>query len=71
MSFNENGKNFCLSLHYNGAYSYLIFNGEEIVKFKEKDSEIQPIPLYVGNFSRPLYFPADIYGRLFKLNFGL
>ena len=29
---------FCLSLHYNGANSYLFFNGLEIIKFKAKDS---------------------------------
>ena len=28
---------FCLSLHYNGANSYLFVNGTEIVKFKAKD----------------------------------
>ena len=51
MNFNENGKKFCLSLYYNRAYNYLIFNGEEIVKFKVKDSEILPIPLSLENFS--------------------
>ena len=29
---------FCLSLHYNGANSYLFVNGLEIIKFKAKDS---------------------------------
>ena len=32
-------KKFCLSLHYNGANSYLLVNGTEIFKFKAKDSE--------------------------------
>ena len=32
-------KKFCLSLHYNGANSYLFVNGTEIYKFKAKDSE--------------------------------
>ena len=31
---------FCLSLHYNGSNSYLFVNGNEIHKFKAKDSEI-------------------------------
>ena len=30
---------FCLSFHYNGANSYLFFNGTEIYKFKAKDSK--------------------------------
>ena len=29
----ENSKKFCLSLHYNGANSYLFVNGAEIIKF--------------------------------------
>ena len=52
-------KVFCLSLHYNGANSYLFFNGKEMVKFKVKDSEIVATPLCLGNnfkrnFKRPL-----------------
>ena len=35
--------NFCLSLHYNGASSYLFVNGTEIIKFRAKDSEIVAI----------------------------
>ena len=31
---------YCLSLHYNGANSYLFVNGTEIIKFKAKDSNI-------------------------------
>ena len=30
-----------MSLHYNGANSYLFINGTEIHKFKAKDSEIE------------------------------
>ena len=40
INFTENNKKFCLSLHDNGANSYLFVNGKEIHKFKEKDSEI-------------------------------
>ena len=40
ISFTENNKKFCLSLHYNGANSYLFVNGIEIHKFKAKNSEI-------------------------------
>ena len=41
-----------MSLHYNGAYSYLFVNGTEIYKFKVKDSEIVATPLYLGNISK-------------------
>ena len=45
-------KKFCLSLHYNGANSYLFVNGTEIIKFKAKDSEIVASPLCLGNISK-------------------
>ena len=44
-------KKFCLSLHYNGANSYLFVNGTEIIKFKAKDSEIITNPLCLGTIS--------------------
>ena len=43
---------FCLSLHYNGANSYLFVNDTEIYKFKAKDSEIVATPLCLGNISK-------------------
>ena len=50
--FTEHNKKFCLSLHYNGANSYLLVNGKEIHKFKAKDSEIVATPLCLGNISK-------------------
>ena len=52
INFTENNKKFCLSLHYNGANSYLFANGTEIHKFKAKDSEIVASPLCLGNISK-------------------
>ena len=43
---------FYLSLHYNGANSYLFVNGTETIKFKAKDSEITAYLLCLGNISR-------------------
>ena len=48
----KNPQNFCLSLHYNGANSYLFANDTEIIKFKGKDSEILPYSLCLGNTSK-------------------
>ena len=45
-------KTFCLSLHYNGATSYLFFNGTGIYKFKAKDSKIIVSRLCLGNISK-------------------
>ena len=45
-------KKFCLTLHYNGANSYLFVNGTEIFKFKAKDSKVVPSPLCLGNISK-------------------
>ena len=52
INFTEHSKKFCLSLHYNGANSYLFVNGKEIHKFKAKDSEIVATPLCLGNISK-------------------
>ena len=45
-------KKFCLSLHYNGANSYLFVNGTKIIKFRAKDFEIAATPLCLGNISK-------------------
>ena len=52
VNFTDNGDKYCLSLHYNGANSYLFVNGTEIYKFKAKDSEIVATPLCLGNISK-------------------
>ena len=52
INFTENNEKFCLSLHYNGANSYLFVNGTEIHKFKGKDPGIVANPLYLGNDSK-------------------
>ena len=52
ISFTEHNKKFCLSLHYNGANSYLFVNGKEIHKFKTKDSEIVATPLFLVSLSK-------------------
>ena len=45
-------KKFCVSLHYNGANSYLFVNDNEIYKYKVKDSEIVGTPSCLRNISR-------------------
>ena len=52
INFSKDNIKFCLSLHYNGANSYLFVNGTEIYKFKAKDSEIVATPLCLGNVSK-------------------
>ena len=52
INFTVKRKKNCLSLHYNGANSYLFVNGTEIYKFKAKDSEIVATPLCLGNISK-------------------
>ena len=52
INFTVTKKKFCLSLHYNGANSYLFVNGKEIVKFKAKDSAFVATPLCLGNISK-------------------
>ena len=69
-------KKVCLSLHYNRDSSYLFVNGEEIINFKAKDSEIVPYPLHLGNVSKdfPLLNTTNtgLYGYIydFSVNYG-
>ena len=57
INFTKDTKKFCLSLHYNGANSYLFVNGTEIIKFKAKDSNIVARTLCLRNISRD--WPTD------------
>ena len=52
INFTKKYKKFCLSLHYNGANSYLFVNGTEIHKFKAKGTEIVTSLLCLGNISK-------------------
>ena len=52
INFTITKKKFCLSLHYNGANSYLFVNGTEIYKFKAKESEISLGSICLGNISK-------------------
>ena len=52
INFTVTKKKFSLSLHYNGANSYLFVDSTEIYKFKAKDSEIAASPLCLGNISK-------------------
>ena len=52
VDFTLTKKKFCLSLHYNGASSYLFANGTEIYKFKAKDCKILVGTVCLGNISK-------------------
>ena len=52
INFSKDNIKFCLSLHYNGANSYLLVNGTEIIKFNAKDSKIVASPLCLANISK-------------------
>ena len=65
--FTVTKKKICLSLHYNGDNSYLFVNGEEIINFNAKDSEIVPYPLCLGNISKDLSPPELSISRPFQL----
>ena len=54
INFTVTKKKFCLSLHYNGANSYLFVNGTKIYEFKVKDSEIVVSPSCLENISKDL-----------------
>ena len=52
INFTNTNEQFCLSLHYNGANSYLFVNGTEIYKFKAKNSQIVACPFCLNNISK-------------------
>ena len=52
INFTLTRNKFCLSLHYNGANSYLFVNGTKIYKFKAKDSKVLVGPVCLGNISK-------------------
>ena len=54
INFTENNKKFFLSLHDNGANSYLFINGTDIIEFKAKVSEIAATPLCLGDISKEI-----------------
>ena len=49
-NFTDPGKKFLLSLHYNGAESYLFVNGRQELKFKCKTDQLVKEKLCLGNF---------------------
>ena len=59
-------------MHYNGANSYLVVNGTEIIKFKAKDSEIVANPLCLGNisevFSVTNIIKTELYGYVYNFS---
>ena len=57
INFTKKNIKFCLSLHCNGANSYLFVNSTETIKFKAKDSEIRAYSLCLGNISKD--WPQD------------
>ena len=52
INFTEHNKNFCLSLHCNGANGYCFINGKEIHKIRAKDSETVATQLRSENTSK-------------------
>ena len=66
INFTKTDAKFYLSLHYNGANSYLFVNDTEIHKFKAKDFEIVTTPLCLGKIVTD--FPADNMKKKKKKN---
>ena len=57
INFTVTRKKFCLSLHYNGANSYLLVNGTKIYKSKTNNSVTVAAPLFLENLSK--YWSVD------------
>ena len=50
-NFTDPGKNFIISLHYNGDESYFFVNGRQELKFKAKTDQLCKEKLCIGNLS--------------------
>ena len=72
MNFTKSNKKLCLSLHYNGADSYVFVNGTESHKFKAKDSEITTDAMLLGNISGCLFVAnmkqTGLYGYVYDFS---
>ena len=68
-NFMDPGKEFILSLHYNGDNSYLFVNGREELKLKTKTDQIINKNLCLGNLSnycgRDHSAKTSLYGNIY------
>ena len=68
INFSKENTKFCLSLHYNGANSYLFVNGTEIIKFKAKDSEILAYSLCLASISKDWLQKTGFNGYIYDFS---
>ena len=72
INFSAIGRKFCLSLHYNGANSYLFVNCIEMIKFKTKDSELDSNILCFENSSKDFSVnemkKPGLYGTVYEFS---
>ena len=68
-NFTDFGKNFMLSLHYNGDDSYLFVNGRRELKFKAKTDQLIKEKLCIGNLSDQWTMSESektgVYGKIY------
>ena len=73
--FTETRLKFVLSLHYNGADSYLFVNDRQELKFKAKTDQLVKEKLCIGNLSDQWTTSKSektgLYGNIYKLCSGL
>ena len=69
-NFTDFGKEFVLSLHYNGDNSYLFVNGRPELKFKAKTYQLVKEKLCIGNLSdkwtRSESEKTGAYGKIYN-----
>ena len=72
INFRATGRRFSLNLRYNGANSLLFVNGNEMIKFKGKDSELGSNILCLGNiykdFSVSNMKKTGLYGTVYEFS---
>ena len=73
-NFTVDNKIFCLSLHYNGANSYLFVNDKKVTKFDVKNSELIKYSICLGglskNFTENSRKDTGLYGNVYDFSVG-
>ena len=63
ISFTENNKKFCVSLHRNEPNSYLFVNCTKIYSFKATDSEIVAFQKTAASLNSPFFIGLDNFNE--------
>ena len=65
INFSRPNSKLCLSLHYNGSYSFLFVNATKMYHFKARNSKIKKYSLCLENISKDFTAKRQDYMDMF------